>query len=138
MPRIRSRMLAIAPGRARTQLNATRTSHTRRKGEWLVLALMLCLAGFAFATVADAAEISSLENTLVAASTGSAPVLSVSGETVQWSAVGSETYYEIAISNEPRGAAGRTTQYLSIARKPGETQTYTITLEPGHTVYIGV
>jgi hypothetical protein len=138
MPGIWSRMLAIAPGRARTQLNATRTSHTRRREKWLVLALMLCLTGFAFATVADAAEISPLENALVAASTVSAPVLSVSGETVQWSAVGSETYYEIAISNAPRGAAGRTTQYLSIARQPGETQTYTITLEPGQTVYIGV
>jgi hypothetical protein len=134
---IRSRMLAIAPGRAHTQLNARR-SHTRRKREWLVLALMLCLAGFAFTTAADAAEISSFENALVASSSVSAPVLSVSGETVQWSAVGSETYYEIAISNAPRGAAGRTTQYLSIARKPGETQTYTSTLEPGQTVYIGV
>jgi hypothetical protein len=66
------------------------------------------------------------------------PVLSVAGEIVQWSALGAESSYEVAISNEPRGGANRTTSYLTIPRAPGETQSYTPTLAPGETVYIGV
>lgn len=66
------------------------------------------------------------------------PVLSVSGQTVSWQALGSEIFYEVAISNEPRGASGRVTQYLTILRQPGEQQSYTLTLQSGQTAYVGV
>ncbi len=103
------------------------------------LALVLCLAGgSSFVTAAPAAEPSQLDSLLVPALSAPVPALSVAGETVSWAPTGAETYYEVAISNAPRGAAGRATEYLSIARKPGETQTYTPTLSAGQTVYVGV
>jgi len=66
------------------------------------------------------------------------PVLSVNGETVQWKPLSLEDGYKVAISNDARGTADRTTSYLSIARTPGEIQSYTPTLNPGETVYIGI
>jgi hypothetical protein len=113
--------------------------HTRCRGG--LCALALCFAGIsAFATGASAAEVSSLAGfpTPTLTLNATAPVLSLSGQTVRWSAVGQETYYEIAISNAPRGTAGRTTAYLSVPRQPSEPQTYTPTLQPGQTVYVGV
>jgi hypothetical protein len=114
--------------------------HTRRL---CTLALTLCLAGTSvfmagvsvFATTASAAELAPEPSPFGGIFT---PVLSVSGQTVQWTAIGSETSYKIAISNEPRSSTTRTTQYLSIPRKATEPQTYTPTLQPGQTVYIGV
>jgi hypothetical protein len=114
-----------------------------RRRLWSILAL--CAVGcLAYATVADAADLLPLEesSSLEIASSDAlivpTPTLSVSGETVSWEALGSESFYEIAISNAPRGAVGRTTHYLSIPRQPGEAQSYTLALEPGQTVYVGV
>jgi hypothetical protein len=87
---------------------------------------------------ARAAEPSPFGGSLVPPLGALAPVLSVSSETVSWTATGEETYYEVAISDAPRGAAGRITEYLSIAREPGDTQTYTPTLQSGQSVYVGV
>jgi hypothetical protein len=94
------------------------------------LALLLCLAA---TTWAGASTASAME--LTASLT---PVPSVSGQTVQWSAVGGEVSYVVAVSNLPRGTAGRTTQYLTLLRKAIEPQTYTPTLQPEQTVYVGV
>jgi polysaccharide biosynthesis protein PslG len=65
-------------------------------------------------------------------------VLTVSGGTVYWSPIGPESAYEVAISNDVRGAGDRVTHYLATPRTPGEIQFYTPTLSPGETVYIGV
>jgi hypothetical protein len=73
-----------------------------------------------------------------AAAVPSAPVLSVSGETVQWEPIGPETTYVVAISNAPRGSSNRTTRYLHVQRTTSTTQTYTPSLQPGETAYIGV
>jgi hypothetical protein len=98
----------------------------------------LCLLATLFVPVFADAE----EGTAASLSTGlpalSVPVLSVHGETVQWSALLLESSYKVAISNDARGTADRTTRYLSIARTPGEVQSYTPTLAPGETAYIGV
>jgi hypothetical protein len=109
--------------------------------------LLLLLAGlpvcaFSASAFADSASVSteaapaSADATLL---TGiGVPVLSVSGDTVQWSPIALESSYRVAISNDVRGAADRVTRYLSIARTPGEVQSYTPTLSPGETVYIGI
>ncbi|HTA14969.1 MAG TPA: hypothetical protein VK781_08945, partial [Solirubrobacteraceae bacterium] len=103
------------------------------------LTITLCLACWgALASTAIAAEPSPLEASLVPELNEPAPVLSVSSETVRWTPIGEETYYEVAISNAPRGAAGRSTEYLSLTRQPGEAQTYTVALEPGQSAYVGV
>jgi hypothetical protein len=98
----------------------------------------LCLMATLFAPVLADAE----EGTAASLSIGlpalSVPVLSVHGETVQWSALLLESSYKVAISNDARGTADRTTRYLSVARTPGEVQSYTPTLAPGETAYIGV
>jgi hypothetical protein len=92
----------------------------------------VCLAALAVsAAFATAAELEPL-------AWGLTPVLSVRGEAVQWTPVGGEASYRIAISSAPRGAAGRATHYLTILRTPGEAQSYTPTLQPEQTVYIGV
>jgi hypothetical protein len=97
-----------------------------------VLMSVLCLtAPAALATLASAAEPPPLGGALT-------PVLSVHGETVQWTPIGTETSYEIAISTAPRGVAGRTTQYLTVPRDASEPQSYTLTLQPGQTAYVGV
>jgi hypothetical protein len=67
-----------------------------------------------------------------------APVLNVSGQTVQWNPVGVESTYMVAVSNAPREAPGRVTQYLWVERVPGDVQSYTPVLSPGETVYVGV
>src|SRR6185437_11891275 len=104
----------------------------------LLLLCSLCLMATLFAPVFADAE----EGTAASLSTGlpalSVPVLSVHGETVEWSALLLESSYKVAISNDARGTADRTTRYLSIARTPGEVQSYTPTLNPGETAYIGV
>jgi hypothetical protein len=68
----------------------------------------------------------------------STPVLSVHGSTISWAATSSATSYKLAISNQARGAANRVTTYLTLARVPGETQSYTPTLSPSQTVYVGI
>ncbi len=116
--------------------------HGRGMKSMLAVALLLltglctsCLAAPAFGAegwvlpwVTADAPVSSLD----------APVLSISGDTVHWSAVGLETSYIVAISNDARGTSDRVTRYLTIPRTTGETQTYTPTLSPGETAYIGV
>ncbi len=67
-----------------------------------------------------------------------APVLTVSGDTVQWSSIALESNYRVAISNDVRGAADRLTTYLWAPRTPGEIQSYTPTVPPGETVYVGI
>ncbi len=67
-----------------------------------------------------------------------APVLRVSGETVQWHPIALESDYRVAISNDARGTADRVTSYIWVERTPGEIQSYTPTLAPGETVYVGV
>src|SRR6204780_55226 len=67
-----------------------------------------------------------------------APVLTVAGITVKWHPVASESAYVVAVSNDVRGASDRVTHYFTVPRVPGETQSYTPTLSPGETVYIGV
>jgi hypothetical protein len=117
----------------------SRKPKTRSRIRSCALALTLCaLGGPALAPAAPAAEVSSLEGFPAAVSIAVAPVLSVSGETVRWTAVGGETHYELAVSNAPRGAAGRTTEYLSIERSAGEAQSYSLHLQPGQTRYVGV
>ena len=104
----------------------------------LLLLCSLCLMATLFAPVFADAE----EGTAASLSTGlpalSVPVLSVHGETVEWSALLLESSYKVAISNDARGTADRTTRYLTIPRTAGETQSYTPTLTPGETVYIGI
>jgi hypothetical protein len=78
------------------------------------------------------------ESTSPVATQTAAPSLSVSGQTVRWSPVGSETSYEVAVSSAPRGAASRTTTYSNQARLPGTAQSYTPSLSPGEKVYVGV
>ena len=90
-------------------------------------------AGVASAnTATEAAEVALLSSGV------DAPALTVSGGTVQWTPVALESSYGVAISNAERGANNRVTRYLTIERQPGETQSYTPTLAPGETVYIGV
>jgi hypothetical protein len=67
-----------------------------------------------------------------------APVLGVHGEAVQWRPVAVESGYEVATSNDARGTTDRTTSYTWIARTPEQIQSYTPTLNPGETVYVGV
>jgi hypothetical protein len=96
------------------------------------LAAGACLVAFAASTtLARAAETGQL-------AAGLTPVLSVSGETVTWAPVGAELTYRVAISTAPRSASPRVTTYLDIPREPGETQSYTLSLEPGKTAYVGV
>lgn len=71
-------------------------------------------------------------------STIAVPALSVQGDTVQWSPVGLESVYELAISNDVRGASDRTTRYLWSERTSGQVQSYTPTLSPNETVYVGI
>jgi hypothetical protein len=68
----------------------------------------------------------------------SAPAPVIAGNTVQWRPIALESSYEVAISNDARGSADRVTRYLSIARTPGETQSYTPVLSPGETAYLGI
>ncbi len=94
--------------------------------------MILLVVGLAvYVTFSAGAEAASLSEI-------GAPVLSVSGKTVQWSPVGLESSYTVAVSNAPRGAADRETQYFYIERAPGSTQSYTPTVTPGETVYVGV
>jgi hypothetical protein len=101
-----------------------------------VLALVLCATAalWGSAGAAPAMELGASPTPALSLT----PALSVSGQTVQWNAVDGESYYVVAISNLPRGASGRTTQYLTLPRKSNEPQTYTPTLQPGQTVYVGV
>ncbi len=100
----------------------------------LAFSLSLGILSFSGVACADTAA----EAALLASSVN-APTLTVSaGGTVQWSPIALESSYGVAISNAERGATNRVTRYLTIAREPGETQSYTPTLEPGETVYIGV
>ncbi len=131
--------------KAACELRTSRKPHFRGGHRWCAVALALSLMGScAFATSSLASESSPfvqsslLEGSLTLAVQSAAPVLSVSGETVSWTPVGNETYYEVAVSSAPRGAAGRSTRYLSVARATGETQSYSVALEPGQTAYVGV
>jgi hypothetical protein len=96
------------------------------------LAATVCLVALtASTTLARAADTGQL-------AIGLTPVLSVSGETVTWAPVGAELTYRVAISTAPRSVSPRVTTYFNIPRKPGETQSYTLSLEPGKTAYVGV
>lgn len=67
-----------------------------------------------------------------------APVLTVSGDTVRWSPIALESDYRVAVSNDVRGTADRSTTYFWVQRTPSETQSYTPTVSSGETVYVGV
>ncbi|HEY7961659.1 MAG TPA: hypothetical protein VID29_07045 [Solirubrobacteraceae bacterium] len=67
-----------------------------------------------------------------------APVLSVSAVTVRWSPIASESSYRVAVSTDARGTTDRSTVYATVARIAGSVQSYTPTLSPGQTVYVGV
>jgi hypothetical protein len=71
-------------------------------------------------------------------STLGSPSPIATGASVQWHPIAFESSYKVAISNEPRGAARRTTRYLSVERTPSEIQSYTPPFAPGETVYVGV
>lgn len=115
-------MWALATDRARASARMTGGA----------LAVGACLATFAPSTSSTwAAE-------PLAQSSLAAPVLSVQGETTHWTSASATTVYVVAISNAPRGAAGRTTHYLLTLGNRGESQSYTPVLESGETVYIGV
>lgn len=94
----------------------------------LVLLAVVCLGSTAVAATADSTPSGSLL----------APAPSATGETVQWSATGLAGSYKLAFSNAPRGSEARHTQYLSIPATSGATQSYTLELAPGETVYVGV
>ena len=144
--------LGISSHRQLTVHRSNLLSRNRFRGGFRAFPLALCLALCCiFATVALASEAPSFAqpapgedavapalDTLAPALGSVAPVLTVSGETVSWAPVGTETYYEVAISNAPRGAAGRTTKYLSVPRTGEGTQSYSLTLQPEQTVYVGV
>ncbi len=102
-----------------------------RSAVWVSMSVLCLTVSAALAGSASAAESPPLGGPLT-------PVLSVQGETVQWAPIGSENSYEIAISTAPRGATGRTTKYLTIPRSTSEPQSYTPTLKPGQTAYVGV
>jgi hypothetical protein len=99
--------------------------------------LALLLASLC-ATVLCAPGVASADEPTPLSTSVSAPVLTVSAGTVHWSPIALEDHYGVAISNDARGAADRVTQYLTIAREPGETQSYTPSLKPGETAYIGI
>ncbi len=69
---------------------------------------------------------------------GLAPVPHTTRGTVYWAPVGVETSYRLAISTAPRGVAGRRTTYLTLARAPGELQTYRPTVTKGHWLWVEV
>jgi hypothetical protein len=52
--------------------------------------------------------------------------------------VGAESGYVVALSTDARGTSDRSTRYLTVARVAGGTQSYTPSLSPGETVYVGV
>lgn len=96
------------------------------------LAAGVCLIALtASTTLAGAAETGQL-------AAGLTPVLSVNGETVTWAPIGGELTYRVAISTAPRTVSPRVTTYFNIPRKAGETQSYTLSLQPGKTAYVGV
>jgi hypothetical protein len=101
-------------------------------------ALLLCTSILAVCASAAGAEEFAAPSAPLLSLSSPAPVLDLAGETVRWKAVGSESFYEVATSNLPRGAAGRVTHYVSIDRQPGEVQSYALKLEPGQTAYVGV
>jgi hypothetical protein len=101
----------------------------------MLLAVLLASLSAAILSAPASAE-PALEPALL--STIGVPSLTVSGGTVQWHPIALESSYKLAISNEARGAANRVTTYLTLARTPGETQSYTPTLAPGETVYVGI
>jgi hypothetical protein len=91
----------------------------------------------AAAAVAEPAE-ETAPLALSAATLPATPVLSVSGGVVHWTAIGSETAYKVAVSTAARGDATRITTYLTVPRVSGTAQSYTPSLAPGQTVYVGV
>jgi hypothetical protein len=100
----------------------------------LLLLLALCLPESVLSAPALADEGLA---TLPLAAIG-VPAPSVHGDTVQWSPIAQESTYRVAVSNYARGVAGRVTHYLWVERAPGEVQSYTPSLSPGETVYVGV
>jgi hypothetical protein len=132
-------MLVRTLGRTCRTPSHARSARSRLNRASLVLVLGLCsLAGLFGASTALAEENPPLEGLSALALSNPAPLLEVSGQSVLWKALAGETYYELAISDAPRGTAGRTTRYLVLARKAGELQSYTLELEPGQVAYVGM
>ncbi|MCW3068458.1 MAG: hypothetical protein JWL67_1083 [Solirubrobacterales bacterium] len=69
---------------------------------------------------------------------GLAPTPRSAGGTVQWTSVGVESRYKIAISTAPRGDTERATSYVTVPRSSGEEQSYTPEVPEGQTLYIGL
>jgi hypothetical protein len=69
---------------------------------------------------------------------GLAPVPKTAGTTVQWSPVGVESSYKLAISTDARGSSDRVTVYLSVPRTAGEIQSYAPQAPPTGSIYVGV
>jgi hypothetical protein len=113
------------------------SQRARRGGTRPRLALLALLLACLPAVILSSPAFADTEAAAPLATVG-APVLSVSGSTVHWRPIALESSYRVAISNDARGTADRTTRYLWVERTPGEVQSYTPTLAPGETVYIGV
>jgi hypothetical protein len=69
---------------------------------------------------------------------GLAPQPRWSSGRVQWTPVGVESFYKIAISPSPRGTPNRATVYLTVPRTPSEDQYYTPNVPDGRVAYVGV
>jgi hypothetical protein len=70
---------------------------------------------------------------------GLAPQPTGSLGSVQWTPVGVESAYKVAISTAPRANGDRSTVYLTLPRRPGERQYYLPKAPPGQgALYVGV
>jgi hypothetical protein len=69
---------------------------------------------------------------------GPAPVARAVAGTVQWSPVGDEQTYEVAISNAPRADGARRTVYVTVPRSAAEQQSYRPVLQPGARAWLGI
>jgi hypothetical protein len=67
-----------------------------------------------------------------------APLPHADGAVVEWSPVGPETSYEIAISTAPRERPNRVTTYVTVPRTQGEPQRYTPPVTAGSRAWIGI
>jgi hypothetical protein len=132
-----ARTMTMAPGLAR-QARTLGVPRGRRVGIRPLLVLLALLLACLPVVVLASPAFADTEEAATALATVGAPVLSVSGSTVHWHPVALESSYRVAISNDARGTADRVTRYLWVERTPGETQSYTPTLAPGETVYIGI
>jgi hypothetical protein len=58
--------------------------------------------------------------------------------TVQWSSVGNEQTYEVAVSTAPRDDGARQTVYVTVRRSGAEPQSYRPALQPGARAWVGI